>query len=168
MEEWRGNISQSLNQIFRYPRGALVGDYLRSAAGIACTLGPLVFLQPAGALVWALAAGAAIFLLYLARTVCSSAFSLQLDEAGIRASGPLGAVIRWGELRLIRLEYYSTRSDRSDGWLNLVIEGARGRIGVDSRLEGFAALVRAVTAEGARRGIELDEATRANLAALDA
>src|SRR5262245_60796328 len=100
MEAGGGNISHSLSGPFRYPPGALSGDYARSGVGLACTLGPLVFLQPAGAVVWALAVGAALFLLYLARTVCSSVFSVHLDEAGIRASGPLGAVIRWGELRL--------------------------------------------------------------------
>ena len=151
---------------FRYPPRALIADYSRGAAGLACTLGPIVLLQPTGALIWILAAGAAIFLLYLARTAFRGVSSIELGETGIRAGGPIGAVIRWDDLRLVRLHYYTTRSDRSGGWMQLDLHGTRHRIGVDSRLEDFADLAAAVALEARRVGVGLDEATRANLAAL--
>jgi len=167
MEERRGTISHFLTRSFRYPPRALIADYARGAAGLACTLGPIALVQPTGAVIWVLGAGAAFFLLYLARTAFSSVSSIDLEETGIRASGPLGAVIRWEDLRLVRLKYFTTRSDRAAGWMQLDLRGARQRIGVDSRLEGFAELARAVAGEARRRGLELDEATRANLGALD-
>ena len=90
----------------------------------------------------------------------------KLDETGIRASGPLGAALRWEDLRSLRLDYYSTRRDREGGWMQLRLRDAQRTIRIDSELEGFVELVRAVALEARRRGADLDEATRANLAVL--
>ena len=43
---------------------------------------------------WVLAAAAALFLVYFGRTVFRQLTHSKLDEAGIRARGPLGAAIR--------------------------------------------------------------------------
>lgn len=151
---------------FRHAPLTMLADFARAGAGLACTLAPILWLQPTGVIVAALSAIAAIFLVYFARTVFICLSSIELDETGIRASGPLGAVIPWEELRLVRLNYYTTRSDRAQGWMQLVVQGARRRIEVDSRIEGFAALAGTVAGHAGRRGIVLDEATRANLGAL--
>lgn len=155
-----------MTRTFRYPARALAADYARGAAGIACTLGLLLIVQPSGAVIWALAAGAALFLVYFARTAVSHLSSIELAESGVRAVAPLGATIRWENLRAIRLSYYTTRSDRSGGWMQLDLHGTERRIGVDSRLEGFVDLAAAAALEAHRRGIAVDETTRANLAAL--
>ena len=47
--------------------------------------------------------------------------------------------------------------------MQLRLAGARRTIRIDSELEGFAGLVRAAVSEARRRGIGLDEPTRANL-----
>ena len=155
-----------MTRSFHYRPSALIADYARGAAGLACTLGPIVLLQPAGAMIWVFGAGAALFLLYLARTVSGSLSSIRLEETGIRASGPLGAAIRWEDLRLVRLNHYTTRSDRSGGWMQLELRGTRCRIDFNSRLSGFAELAGVVAGEARRRGVDLDETTRANLGAL--
>ena len=103
--------------VFRYPVRALAADYARAATGGALFLGALAWLDPALVVGWFLAAGAALFLVYFARTVCRQLTRIELDEAGIRARGPLGAAIRWGELRALRLDYYSTRRDQEGGWM---------------------------------------------------
>lgn len=143
-----------------------MADCARAAAGLACTLGPILFAQPAGALIWVLGTGAGLFLVYSARTVFSFLSSVELDEQWIRARGLGGAVIRWNDLRRFRLDYYATRSDRAGGWMQLEVRGAHGRIVADSRLEGFSGLARAVANEALRRNVLLDEPTRANLSAL--
>ena len=50
--------------------------------------------------------------------------------------------------------------------MQLDLRGTRCRIEIDSRLTGFAELASAIAGEARRRGIDLDEATRANLGAL--
>lgn len=155
-----------MNENFRYPGRALAADYARGACGLALAAGPLWLLAPASGPAWVLGAAAALFLLYFARTVVRHLTQIELDETGIRANGPLGAEIRWQDMRSIRLAYYSTRGDRSGGWMQLEVRGARGSIRADSGIERFSALAAAVAGEARRRGRALDERTRENLSAL--
>ena len=154
----------------RYPWQSLFPDYAGGAVGIALTFGPLALVNPAEPVAWVLGAAAALFLVYFARTVCRQLTHIELDEAGIRVRGPavglLSAAIRWEELRSLRLDYYSTRRDREGGWMQLRLRDARRTIRIDSELDRFADLVRAAVVEARRRGIDLDEPTRANLHAL--
>ena len=138
-------------------------DYAGGGIGVALTLGPLALVHPAAPVAWVLAAAAALFLVYFGRTVCRQLTHIELDKDGIRASGPLGAVIRWEDLRLLRLDYYSTRTDREGGWMQLRLRDAQHTIRIDSELEGFVGLVRAAAFEARRRDVGLDEPTRANL-----
>jgi hypothetical protein len=152
---------------YRYPSRALAADYASSAAGAGIFLAGLAALDPAPAVAWVLAAGAALFLVYFGRTVCRQLTRIEVDETGIRASGPLGEAIRWEDLRSLRLDYYSTRRDQEEGWMQLRLRGAGGTIRADSALAGFAELVRAAVVRARGAGIELDDTTRANLALLE-
>ena len=155
---------------FRYSARALLYGYAGGATGVAASLGTLVFVHPAGPVGWVLAAAAALFLVYFGRTVCRQMTRIELDETGIRATGPaflrLGAAIRWGDLRSLRLDYYSTRRDREGGWMQLRLRDAHRTMRIDSELDSFVELVRRVVREARRHGIDLDEPTRANLAVL--
>jgi hypothetical protein len=153
---------------FRYPVRVLTADYARAGTGAALFLASLAWLEPAPVIGGMLAAGAALFLVYFARTACRQLTRIELDEAGVRARGPLGAAIRWGELRSLRLDYYSTRRDQEEGWMQLKLRGAHRTIRVDSGLIGFAELARAAVARARAAGVELGEPTLSNLKLLDA
>lgn len=155
-----------MNPPFHYSWRALFPDYAGSAIGVACSLGPLALVHPAAPVAWLLAAAAALFLVYFGRTVCRQLTHIELSETGIRASGPLGAALRWEDLRSLRLDYYSTRRDREGGWMQLRLRDAQRTIRIDSELEGFVELVRAASAEALQRGLSLDESTHSNLRAL--
>lgn len=151
---------------FRYPARALGLDYAGSIAGLACTLGLVGFIRLAAPVAWVLSAAAAVFLVYFGRTVCRQLTHIDLDEAGIRARGPalglLSAAIRWDDLRLLRLDYYSTRADREGGWMQLKLGDAQRTIRIDSDLDGFAHIVDRAARAAAERGLALDAATLAN------
>jgi hypothetical protein len=159
-----------VTQVYRYSRRALAADYARGAAGLALCAVPLAFLNPAPLVRAVLVAGAALFLVYLLRTVARNSFRIEFDETGIRAGGVLGAEIRWESLCSVRLRYYTTRRDRfgGGGWMQLDLRGRRRAITVDSGLCGFAEVARVTVREARRRGHELDESTCANLGALGA
>jgi hypothetical protein len=151
---------------FRYPVRNLAADYLRSAVGLATSAG-LLLAQPALLPALILTAAAALFLVYFARTAsCRQLTRIALDEAGISAKGPLGATIRWDSLRVLQLEYYSTRTDREEGWMQLKLRGMRSTMRIDSGIDGFAELVRAAMASAAAHGAAIDAASLANLEAL--
>jgi hypothetical protein len=149
-----------------YPLRALGLDYAGAAAGLGVSLGLIVFLRLAAPIAWIAAATAALFLVYFARTVCRQLTRIVLDEAGIRAEGPLGAAIRWDELRALRLDYYSTRADRERGWMQLKLADAQHTIRIDSDLEGFAQVAERAALEAARLDLALDPGTLNNLVAL--
>ena len=157
---------------FRYPMRALCLGYAGSVAGFAVSLGLICFVPLAAPVAWVVAAAVALFLVYFARTVCRQLTHIELDEAGIRVRGPaaglLGAAIRWEGLRTLQLEYYSTRSDREGGWMQLKLRDARNTIRIDSELEGFALVVGRAAREAAQRGLALDAATVGNLQILRA
>lgn len=151
---------------YRYPASALRSAYVLAIVGMLIGFGPLLFARPAPLFRWLLAAMGALFLVYFARTVVRQRTWIELDATGIFVRGPLGVALRWDDLRALRLNYYSTRSDRSGGWMELIVQGPRRTIRVESTLEGFAELVRESTREARLRGIALDERTRTNLHAL--
>ena len=140
-----------------------MADYVRAAIGWGTCAGLIFLVKPAPAVVMTLGAAALLFLVYFARTVCRQLTHIELDETGIRAMGPLGALIRWEDLRALRLDFYSTRGDREGGWMQLRLRDARRTIRIDSEVDGFAELAAAAAAEAQRRSADLDLTTRANL-----
>ena len=68
----------------------------------------------------------------------------------------------------VAIRYFSTKRDRSDGWLQLDVRGGGRRISADSTISDFPGLVTAVTSAARQRGIELSPTTLANLGALNA
>jgi hypothetical protein len=152
--------------VHRYERRALLSDYVRSAVGVLLTAGPLLLARPAAPMMAVLGVLAGLFALYGARTWIKSATRITLDETGIRAAGPRSAMVRWGGLERIRIDYYSTRRDRTKGWMQMKLVGDGGTLRLDSSLEGFAEIAGRAAREATRLGIALPAATRTNLAAL--
>ncbi|MGH7047888.1 MAG: hypothetical protein ACREE2_16030 [Stellaceae bacterium] len=149
-----------------YPGSAMLGDYLRTAAGLVPTAAILA-LAPLGAIGAAfLGALAALFSLFGVRTALRHGSRVETTDTKIAASGPFGATIRWTELDRVRLAYYSTRRDRRDGWMQLELRSGWRAIRLDSRIEGFRELVERAAIAAAARGLKLSPATAANFEAL--
>jgi len=149
-----------------YPASAMTGDYLRAAAGLvpsALLLATVPIVSIAGAV---LGGFAAIFALFGLRTMMRHGMSIEIGENELRSRGPWPATIAWTELDRFRLAYYSTRRDRRDGWMQLELGAGRARLRLDSRIAGFDQVVRRAALAAAARGLQLNEATLANLQAL--
>ncbi len=161
-----------MTRTLRYPLRSLGSDYLGGATGLAVSLGLLGRAELALPVAAVVAAVAALFLVYFARTVCRQLTQIELDESGIRVLGPAvlrpGASIRWADLRLLRLDYYSTRRDGEGGWMQLRLGDAQRTIRIDSGLDGFAELVDAAARAAARRDLARDAATLAHREAMHA
>jgi len=155
-----------VTRVGRYPVRAVSADYARGLAGILLTAGPLAVVTLEKALGWVLAAGLALFLVYFARAVVRHLTRIEWSESGIVARGPFGQAVAWDDLHSMKLRHYTTKSDRTGGWMQLDLGTRRSSVRIDSRLECFAEIAATAAAQLRSRGRALDEATRVNLAAL--
>ena len=149
-----------------YPSSAMVGDYLRAAAGLVPT-GVLFATVPIGTVAaTVLGVFAAIFGVFGLRTVLRHGTSIEMTEDGLRTHGVSNRTIRWAELDRLKLAYYSTRRDRRAGWMQLELIASGTKVSLDSRIAGFDQVARRAADAAAARGIDLSEATAANLESL--
>ena len=151
---------------FSYPASAMAGDYLRAAAGLVPTLLILATVSVGEVAGIVLGGFAAIFGTFAVRTALRHTTTLEMGGGELRALGLRGAALRWCELDRVKLAFYSTRRDRKSGWMQLELGAGRTRLSLDSRLDGFDAVVRHAVAAAADRDLQLSEATAANLQAL--
>jgi hypothetical protein len=149
-----------------YPGSAMIGDYLRAGAGFLPAMAILIS-APVGPVGTGILAGfAALFGLFGLRTALRHVTQIEASETGLWASGPFAITIPWAELDRIKLAYYSTRRDRSDGWMQLELRARGASLRLDSRIEGFNELVERSARAAAARGVDISAATAVNLDAL--
>lgn len=150
----------------RYGFEALRADYLRAAGGLALTLGPALFIPFDSAAMYVLGPVALLFLVFGLRIWRRQMSRVELDAAGISLFSPQRVSLPWNELRAVKLSYYSTRADRTGGWMQLTLKGDTQTIRLDSSLDGFERVARLAAATARERGLELTAATQSNFGAL--
>jgi hypothetical protein len=161
---------------YRYPAAELRGDYIRAGFGIALTALPLIATWGdlyAGLILSALMA---VFVIFGLRTWLRQMSVYEVGEDGITRIGwarnglsILGAgrvSLPWREVERVKLAFYSTRRDRSKGWMHLKITGGSHKLGIDSIIEGFDDIAARSASAAASNGVQLSESTLRNFAAL--
>ena len=148
----------------RYPRQALWADYGRAGIGaVLCGL-PLLLVDVNRWIASLLLAGFLLFIAFFLRTALRQRTRYMLGPDTLCADGPAGTLVEWSRLDRMKLSYFSTKRDRSDGWMQLSVGSAGGRtVKVDSALEGFYDIVERAARAAETGGLELSVATRANL-----
>jgi hypothetical protein len=153
--------------VLRYPRETLWADYMRAGIGaLLCGL-PLVLIEVNRWIGVVLGAGFALFALFCVRTAMRHATRYVLADDTLAADGPMGGLVEWARLDLLKLAYYSTKRDRSGGWMQLSVRSTGARlVKVDSSLDGFYDVVERAARAAEARDLELTSATRANLGSM--
>ena len=151
----------------RYPRETLWADYIRAGAGaILCGL-PLLLVEVNRWLAVILAAGFILFGAFFVRTALRQRTHYLLGPDSLCADGPAGTLVEWSRLDRMKLSYFSTKRDRTGGWMQLTVGSAGARtVKVDSSLDGFHDVVERAAQAARETGLTLSEATRANLRAM--
>ena len=155
-----------VTRVCRYPAGAVAADYACGLCGIVLTAAPLFAVAPEQPVAWILAAAFALFLVYFVRAVVRHLTRIEWSESGLAARGPFGQEVSWDELHSMKLRHYTTKSDRTGGWMQLDLGTQRASIRIDSRLDGFAEIAQKAVTQLRRSGRSLDEPTLFNLSAL--
>ena len=154
-----------------YPASAMIGDYLRAAAGLV-PAGAIFATMPVAPVPATVLGGFAIvFGIFGLRTALRHNTSIEMTDTELRAYGLLAnglieRTISWAELDRLRLSYFSTRRDRKSGWMQLELAGGGARLSLDSRIDGFGEVVRRAADAAHERQLQVSESTAANLEAL--
>ena len=157
-----------MTSVHRYPAEALWADYARAAAGLAATAGPLLLVPVADWIAVLLGALAILFAVFAWRTFERQRTRITIDDEGVTLGGPHGRRLAWDSIAEVRLRYYSTKRDRSGGWMHLRLEAPAGRVRIDSTIEDFGRIAERVSALVRARSLPVDPVTRANFRALGA
>ncbi|MBM3522490.1 MAG: hypothetical protein FJX57_05990 [Alphaproteobacteria bacterium] len=146
-----------------YPVNALLGDYARAGFGLLLTAGPAMLVPSGSYALWVLVPLAVLFLVFALRTAARHKTVVEVTSQGVSQSSFQRASLDWSQLRSLRVDYYSTRGDRSGGWMQLTAKGEGGTIRVDSAIDEFVAIARAAADAARGNGVAVSESTRANL-----
>jgi hypothetical protein len=150
----------------RYSPQKLLPDYLRGGAGLIICAG-LVALAPSVTAVLVIFGGLALlFALFMLQTAQKQFLQLEMTEGEIRTASNPSRAEAWRDLRDLRLRYYALRRNKPGGWMTLRLGFPGRRISVDSGIDGFDTIVARAAREVGERPVKMDDATRANLAAL--
>lgn len=137
------------------------------------TVGPALAVPAASPALYALLPAAGLFLAFGLRTWRRQISRVEIDTAGISLFSPSRVSLPWSGIRAVKLSYYSTRSDRTGGWMQLTLKGMdpqrAGKVcalRLDSSLDAFERVAGLASAAAVANGVVLADSTRANLSSL--
>lgn len=152
---------------FRYPPRALLGDYLRSAAGLFVGLGVLLVVPPNPVVVVIFGALASLFAVFGLRTIQRHGLRVVVTDDAIACRGIFTKVLPWAQIESARLRYFGSRKSKwrplPSGFMQLTLKGAGTVMTFESSIEGFDWLAGRTAAAMRARGLPLDPATVSNL-----
>lgn len=152
--------------VHSYPPAAALADFARAGAGLFLAAAPLVLADTIPVVTVILAILVIVFAVYALRTANRQFTKVEIDEDGVRARGPKTHTVPWRTLRRVKLSYYSTRRDRTGGWLQLTIAGDAETLTIDSRIAGFESLAERAVVAARKKGLKLDPTTLYNFQSL--
>ena len=154
--------------IYRYPPRAVVGDYLRSFAGL--TVGTAVLTQASLShtvtVIFGLLTG--IFLLFALRTVQRHLTRIAVSDDGLFRQDLFSQTLPWTDLTKLRLRYFGTRRQHGggNGFLQLTLQGRGRAMKIESDIEGFQDIARHAARAARDQSIGIDPTTAGNLLAI--
>jgi len=152
--------------IHRYSAKSLLPDYLRGGAGVVIGIGGWLLAPTAPHVIVIFGGLTLLFLLFTMRTVARQQAWVELTDESLSIGRRRQTVLRWSELSHVKLRYYSTRRNRSGGWMTLKLATAGTGISVDSNIDGFDAIAARAARAVTDNRLTTDNATLANFAAL--
>lgn len=152
----------------RYPVDVQRSDLIRGGVGLLLTAGPLVILPMHWIVTVLFGAAAILFTVFTARILQRVVTHYESGDHGIAAHGPLGGAIAWKDLTALKLNFFSTRRDRRDGWMLLVLKDGKRTLKLESTLIGFDEIVERAAETAKANRLQLADTTTNNLLAMGA
>lgn len=155
--------------IYRYPRRALAGDYLRSAGGVGLGAFALTAAEPALWLLAIFGGLTAIFGYFGMKTAGRQLLRVAVTPEGIYTRGIARKEILWNDLRALKLRFFGTRrqvKSGSGGFMHLTLNGSRHKMEFESSIEGFSDIAWHAARALRQNSLTVDPASAGNLLSL--
>ena len=152
--------------IHRYHPRNLWSDYARGGAGMAIGIGGWSLAPSTTHVIVIFGALTALFLLFTLRTFARQRNWVELSEDGLSIGQSRRAPLRWSNLNHVKIRYYSTRRNRTNGWMVMNLAWPTSRVAIDSNIDGFDAIAARVVRAVHDNRMKLDGASASNLAAM--
>ncbi len=153
--------------VLRYPPRVLIGDYLRSGAGLLVGLGVLAVVPPNLPVLVIFGGIALLFGSFGLRTVLRHRLEVAMTDQEIACRGFATKVLPWDKLEALKLRYFGARRGRRSlfggGFMELKLTGAGTAISFESSLDGFKQIAERAARAGHQNGLELDPVSASNL-----
>lgn len=157
-------------KVYRYPKSALAGDYVRSAIGLAVGLGVLLSVPATPAIIIVAGGLTVLFGYFGLRTVQRHVVKVAVTDEEICNSGFLTRTLSWGDLEALKLRYYGTkRQDRGGGgggFMQMTLRGRNASFVYESSLGGFRSIAWRAAKAMRENGISVDPTSAGNLLAI--
>ena len=147
----------------RYPKGTVIADYSRGAAGLFVTAGPLLMVSVTTFAAVVLGSMAVLFAVFLVRTAAQHRMVIGLDDDKISAQSWSTKTINWDGLTHLQLRYFAVKKDRSQGWMQLILKAPLTTLRFDSTVSGFDEITKAAYKAAQRNDLVLSPPTMENL-----
>ena len=154
--------------IYRYPPKAVVGDYVRSLAGLAVGIGVLTQASLSNTVTVIFGLLTVIFLLFALRTVQRHLTRIAVSDEGLFRRDLFSQSLPWTDLTKLRLRYFGTRRQHGggNGFLQLTLQGHGRAMKIESDIEGFQDIARLAARAARDRSVGIDPTTAGNLLAI--
>ncbi|MHA1564015.1 MAG: hypothetical protein ACTSX7_01775 [Alphaproteobacteria bacterium] len=157
----------------RYPMESLTGDYLRAAAGVVFCGGPLILVDVGRWPLIVLGGLTVLFTYFGYRTWLRHTTLLTIDDTRLATHSVKpphvpwqNASLPWPDLQRYKLSYFSTKRDKTGGWMQLTLRGKGRKFQIDSAIDGFDDVARQAFHAAHRNKVQFSDTTLGNLGAI--
>ena len=158
--------TQSQTAFYRYPPRGLLGDYVRSAVGLALGIALLAGSEGSP---WVLAISTTLVLAFGAfglRTLRQQITQVAINPQGVFTKTMGTRALAWEEIEGLKLRFFGSRRERrrsEGGFLQLTLAGGGKKLSFESGLEGFEDIAWHAARAARHNGVALDPTTAGNL-----
>jgi hypothetical protein len=152
--------------LHRYHGRSVAADYARGLAGGLLGAGGVAAGMPSMIPTVIFGGLTALFILFTMRTALRHHRAIEMTGEAIGVAGRPRKVLGWAEIDDVRLRFFATRRNRSDGWMTLTLKSGGRRLAVDSTIEGFDRIAAGAAAAAQANRLALNPTTAANFGAL--
>lgn len=155
-------------KIYRYPKGALAGDYLRAGIGVGVGLGVMLSVPPTPAIILVFGGLTALFGYFGYRTVQRHVVKVAVTDDEICNAGFSTRTLSWADLESLKLRYYGTKRQQrgSSGFMQMTLAGKGASFVYESSMQGFQIIAWRAAKAMRENGHSVDPTSAGNLLAI--